>query len=125
MSKMNLRTKQILIIVAVIAVVLLFFAALFYAGKNLSVKMAKLEGANIEIEKQNKALLDSINMQQVRLEALNQTIAQQETREQRLQQATERINTQLYQLSKKYEAVNRFTINYNADSIRRYFTRFQ
>lgn len=122
---MNLRTKQILAVVAAILLILLFFAALFYAGKNLSVKMAKLEGINSQILLENKRLTDSINTQAAKIEAINTQIQEQEKVESRLQLATERINYQIYQLSKKYEAANHFTDNFNRDSIRRYFTRFQ
>lgn len=121
---MNLRTKQILVVLAIIIAVILFLIALFYTGNNLRVKMARLEGANMEISKQNKQLSDSILSQTSRIESLNKVIEQQTAIEERLKQATERINTQINQLNKKYEAANNFTVNYNADSIRRYFSKF-
>ncbi|MBM3417460.1 MAG: hypothetical protein FJY17_00890 [Bacteroidetes bacterium] len=113
-------------IITGITVVLAIVFSLFIVGKNtkLHSKISVLEGQKQQLEERIKELaeerlevLDSIATTQIQIEnLLSEDI--------KLKQKNERLEAQVKNIKLKYEKANNHTINYNTDSIRRYFTDF-
>jgi chromosome segregation ATPase len=110
--------------------VLLAFAALIFAlfllstNKKLNSKISTLEGQKQQMEERIKELaeerlevLDSILSVQVQVQELEKS-------ENKLKQQNLKLETQIKSLKSKYEKAANHSINYNTDSIRRYFTDF-
>lgn len=119
---MNVRQQILTIIIAFLGVIFSIF--MFGRNTKLHSKISVLEGQKQQMEERLKELaeerlevLDSILSVQVQVQEL-------EKAENKLKQQNLKLETQVKSLKSKYEKANNHSINYNTDSIRRYFTDF-
>ena len=70
-----------------------------------------------ELAEERLEILDSISTVQIQVEKLLEEDI-------RLKQKNEKLEAQMKTLKSKYEKANTYSVNYNTDSIRRYFTDF-
>ena len=81
-------------------------------------KNQQLEDSNKALQSQREALRDSIKNADVRISYL-------ESQEGSLKKQNQDLENSIKLTRKKYEKADTHTINYNADSIRRYFSELQ
>lgn len=114
--------KKILTRGVLIAIIFLMAIFLTKSNTKLQAKISileyqnqQLEDANKELEKQREALRDSIKTADIRITYL-------ETEETYLKKQNADLESTIKFTRKKYEKADTYTINYNADSIKRYFS---
>jgi len=81
-------------------------------------KNQQLEDSNKSLESQREALRDSVKNADVRISYL-------ESQEGSLKKQNQDLENSIKLTRKKYEKADTHTINYNADSITRYFSELQ
>lgn len=118
--KMKETIKTIVFAVLIVAITLF----LLKKNTNLYSKISYLNWEKEQLENQIKSLqaerikiMDSISKVKVdivRMEAKDSTLTAQ----------NQKLGAQLKQIKSKYEKANNHSVNYNTDSIRRYFTEF-
>ena len=122
MTKFSLTLAARNVFILLLAVV----TTLFLASQNskLQAKISVLNGKNQALEEQNnvlktdrQVLLDSIRNFELQIGGLMQL-------EHDLYIKNGELEKKIKNLKSKYETANNHTANYNADSIRRYFSEF-
>lgn len=111
------------IIISVITVSFLF--SLFYNGNRISSKIAELKGQNDILKKNNELLFNKIQSIQDSIESTNENIQELNKIENQLSQQYEQIKNNINSLKSDYEKANDFAANYDADSIRWYFSNIK
>ena len=101
---------------------LLAAAALFYRGDLLKQKIAEMQGQNKELKKQNEQLQLQINRLNLTIDSTNKKLVVLYDQDNQLKNEYESNKKSISNLSSQYEKTNTFSRNYNADSIRIYFT---
>ena len=110
-----------------VLVAIVYFLALLLTKSNtklqnkisiLEYKNQQLEESNKALESQRQALRDSIKNADIRIYYL-------QTQDSILKKQNEDLEKTIKLTKKKYEKADNHTINYNADSIRRYFSDLQ
>lgn len=100
----------------------LAFLALTYNGDKLSQRISNLQGQNDKLKEQNKELQENIEELNLEIEANNVKIELLQEEDNRLQSDYLATQDKIKNIKPKYEKASRFAANYNADSIRRYFS---
>ena len=107
------------------AIVFLFAIMLTKSNTNLQAKISILEYKNQQLADSNKALeiqraalRDSVKNADLRISFL-------ESQDSSLKKQNKDLENSIKLTRKKYEKADTHTINYNADSIRRYFSDLQ
>lgn len=105
--------------------ILIFFASLFSNNTQLKEKIKVFEGKNQMLEKENGSLKnenlrlkDSLKISKVSIEQLNEG-------EKELLKELQKVENELQTLKSKYAKNPRSTANFNADSIRLYFSNLK
>lgn len=105
--------------------ILIFFASLFSNNTQLKEKIKVFEGKNQILEKENGSLKienlrlkDSLKISKVSIEQLNEG-------EKELLKELKKVENELQTLKSKYAKNPRSTANFNADSIRLYFSNLK
>lgn len=101
---------------------LLAAAALFYRGDLLKQKIAEMQGQNKALKKQNEQLQLQINRLNLTIDSTNKKLVVLYDQDNQLKNEYESNKKSISNLSSQYEKTNTFSRNYNADSIRIYFT---
>ena len=110
----------------VLAAIVFFFAIMLTKSNTklqtkisiLLYKNQQLEDSNKALQSQREALRDSVKNADVRISYL-------ESQEGSLKKQNQDLENSIKLTRKKYEKADTHTINYNADSIRRYFSDLQ
>jgi ribonuclease HII len=110
----------------VLAAIVFFFAIMLTKSNTklqtkisiLLYKNQQLEDSNKALQSQREALRDSVKNADVRISYL-------ESQEGSLKKQNQDLENSIKLTRKKYEKADTHTINYNADSIRRYFSELQ
>jgi predicted nuclease with TOPRIM domain len=110
----------------VLAAIVFFFAIMLTKSNTklqnkisiLLYKNQQLEDSNKSLESQREALRDSVKNADVRISYL-------ESQEGSLKKQNQDLQNSIKLTRKKYEKADTHTINYNADSITRYFSELQ
>ena len=110
----------------VLAAIVFFFAIMLTKSNTklqnkisiLLYKNQQLEDSNKSLESQREALRDSVKNADVRISYL-------ESQDGSLKKQNQDLQNSIKLTRKKYEKADTHTINYNADSIRRYFSELQ
>ena len=110
----------------VLAAIVFFFAIMLTKSNTklqnkisiLLYKNQQLEDSNKALESQREALRDSVKNADVRISYL-------ESQDGSLKKQNQDLQNSIKLTRKKYEKADTHTINYNADSIRRYFSELQ
>lgn len=119
---MNIKQQLVTVLIAFASVIFSLF--LFGSNKNLHSKISVLEGQKQQMEERIKELAEE------RLEVLDSILNVQyqvqelEKAESKLKTKNNNLELQLKSLKSKYEKANNHSVNYNTDSIRRYFAEF-
>jgi cell division protein FtsB len=117
--------KDVLVlIVGIFLLGLILSAALYYKGDRLTQKIAVMETKNETLQKENQNLLKKLREVELEIQATNIRLKILYETEKELQTQYEETQTQLKNLIPKYEKANRYSRNFNADSIRKYFSNF-
>ena len=110
----------------VLAAIVFFFAIMLTKSNTklqnkisiLLYKNQQLEDSNKSLESQREALRDSVKNADVRISYL-------ESQDGSLKKQNQDLQNSIKLTRKKYEKADTHTINYNADSITRYFSELQ
>lgn len=107
------------------AVVLFTIFALDYNGNRLDKKIVELTEKNKILEERNAELIKNIAVIQKRIELNNRKLDTLFLRERYLITNYLFVEREIINLKNKYEKANTFSRNYNADSVRWYFSNFK
>jgi len=111
-----------MVIVVLILVGLLLTAALFYKGDRLKEKIAEMQGQNKELKKQNQQLESKIKQLNLTIDSSNKKLVILYEQDTQLHTEYESAQKSIKNLSTQYEKANTYSHNYNADSVRIYFS---
>lgn len=126
---MSPELKKMLIsnISKIVIGVAIFVGVLFLVNNNtkLQAKISVLHGKNEILETELKDLKAQRGVIQDSLQKLETQIKNLEESEKKLSSKSKELEVKLKNIKSKYETANNHTANYNADSIRRYFSDFK
>ena len=118
--------KNMAICFAIIgAVIFSIIFALDYNGGRLNKKIGELTQKNKLLEERNAELIKNISVIQKRIEINNRKLDTLFLRESYLIRNYLFVEREIVNLKKKYEKADTFSRNYNADSVRWYFSTFK
>lgn len=107
------------------AVILFTIFALDYNGNRLDKKINELTEKNKILEERNAELIKNINVLQKRVELNNRKLDTLFLRETFIIRNYLSVEREIVNLKKQYEKADTFSRNYDADSVRWYFTNFK
>lgn len=100
----------------------LVVAALFYRGDRLKGKIAEMQGQNKELKKQNDLLQSQIKQLNLTIDSTNKKLVVLYEQDNQLHTEYEEAQKNITNLSIQYEKASTYSHNYNADSVRVYFS---
>jgi peptidoglycan hydrolase CwlO-like protein len=114
-------------ITAALMGVLIFALVLFLANNNtrLQSQISVLEGKNQMLEELNKGLEKQNEQIEDSIAKIENSLNDLKEKEQRLAKENVELENNIKKLNKKYEKASNHAANYNADSIKRYFTELK
>ena len=107
------------------AVIMFTLFALDYNGGRLDKKINELTDKNKILEERNAELIKNISVLQKRVELNNRKLDTLFLRETFIIRNYLSVEREIINLKKKYEKADTFSRNYNADSVRWYFSNFK
>lgn len=117
------QNKKVLILFALGLIILICFG-IFDSGRIQS-KLGELKGENKILLQNNEELKSNINKLLSNIEKTDSKIDSFYKIEQRLTNQYRTIQFNIKNLKPQYDKANNFTANYNADSIRLYFSKLK
>ena len=119
-----MKPQQIQIL-ATIAVFLFILYTIANTGNKTAQKIGELKGENKVLLQNNKEILGNINKLKSSIEASDKKIDSLYLVERKLASQYQIIQNSIKNLKTQYDKANNFSANYNADSIRIYFSKLQ
>jgi len=108
------------VVILLLAILTIF--ALYFNGNKLSERIANLQGQNQKLKEQNELLNNKISELKLKIDSSNQKIKVLERQDTKLETDYHKTQTQITNLKPSYDKADNYSRNYNADSIRIYFS---